>query len=135
MIRWQEKKTHLLHTRNSTTETKKRKDISCYMLEIVKLTPIFKNKQLLRTGNSRTDTRVVFIVYFAPLTLGLDNSSRESDEYTDFDVFRTPPNNARGTMHCTSCWASIYRLRSLRNAKKKSGAPCLPYFGTVNSLS
>ena len=37
-----------------------------------------------------------------PLKLGLDNSSCESDEYTDFDVFlRTPPNNARGTMHCT----------------------------------
>ena len=47
--------------------------------------------------------RVVdFLVYFfkyAPLTLGLDNSSCESDEYTYFDVFQTPPNNVRGTMH------------------------------------
>ena len=52
-------------------------------------------------------------VKYAPLTLGLDNSSCEPDEYTDFDVFQTPPNNARGTMHCTSCWAFIHRLRSL----------------------
>ena len=75
--------------------------LSCYVLETVQLLP-----------------RVVdFLVYFfmyAPLTLGLDNSSCEADEYTDFDVFQTPPITARGTMHCTSCcWAFIYRLRSL----------------------
>ena len=75
--------------------------LSCYVLETVQLLP-----------------RVVdFLVHFfkyAPLTLGLDNSSCEADEYTDFDVFQTPPINARGTMHCTSCcWAFIYRLRSL----------------------
>ena len=83
----------------------KKKDNSCYVLETVQLIP-----------------RVVdFLVYFfkyAPLTLGLGNSSCESDEYTDFDVFQTPPNNARGTMHCTSCWAFIYRLRSLVKRKK-----------------
>ena len=88
------------------------------MLETVQIKPIKKkDKQLLRTRNSITDTPIVdFLVYFfkyAPLTLGLDNSSCEPDEYTDFDVFQTPPNNARGTMHYTSCWAFIYRLRSL----------------------
>ena len=36
------KNTHLLRTGNSTTEPKKRKDISCYMLEIVQLMPILK---------------------------------------------------------------------------------------------
>ena len=56
---------------------------------------------------------VYYSLKYAPLTLGLDNSSCEPDEYTDFDVFQTPPNNARGTMHCTSCWAFIYHLRSL----------------------
>ena len=65
----------------------------------------------------RVQGRVVdFLVYFfkyAPLTLGLDNSSCESDENTDFNVFQTPPNNARGIMHCTSPWAFIHRLRSL----------------------
>ena len=75
--------------------------LSCYVLETVQLLP-----------------RVVdFLVYFfkyAPLTLGLDNSSCKADEYTDFDVFQTPPITAQGTMHCTSCcWAFIYRLRSL----------------------
>ena len=64
----------------------KKQTNSCYVLETVLLIP-----------------RVVdFLVYFykyAPLTLGLDNSSCEPDEYTDFDVFQTPPNNARGTMH------------------------------------
>ena len=78
----------------------KKNNNSCYVLETVELIP-----------------RVVdFLVYFfkyAPLTQGLDSSSCESDVYTDFDVFQTPPNNARGTMHCTSCWAFIYRLRSL----------------------
>ena len=34
------------------------------------------------------------LLKYAPPTLGLDNSSCESDEYTDFDVFWTPPNNA-----------------------------------------
>ena len=84
----------LLRTRNSTT-TKKMKDIiSCYIL----LIPIFKKKQLRCNGiNSRTDTRVVVFLKYAPLTLGQDNSSCESDEYNDFDVFRTSPNNARGT--------------------------------------
>ena len=59
------------------------------------------------------NNRVYRNLKYAPLTLGLDSSSCEPDEYTDFDVFQTPPNNARGTMHCTSCWAFIYRLRSL----------------------
>ena len=36
------KNTHLLRTGNSTTETKKRKDISCYMLETVQMKPIKK---------------------------------------------------------------------------------------------
>ena len=36
------KKTHLLRTGNSTTETEKRKDISCYMLETVQLKLIKK---------------------------------------------------------------------------------------------
>ena len=43
---------------------KKKKDINCYILEIVQLIPLLK-KQLIRTGNSRTDTRVVvFLVHF-----------------------------------------------------------------------
>ena len=46
-----------------------------YTLEIVQLIPIIFFKQLLRTGSSRTDTRVV--VFLAPLTLGRDNSSCE----------------------------------------------------------
>ena len=69
----------LLHTANSTTDadTKKNKNI----------------KQLVRTGNSMIDTRVVvFLVFlkYAPFMLGLDNSSCEYDEYTDFDVPSTP---------------------------------------------
>ena len=36
------KQKHRLHTRNSTTATKKRKDISCYILEIVQLIPLLK---------------------------------------------------------------------------------------------
>ena len=43
MIRWQEKNTFLLRTGNTTTETKKVKDISCHMLEIVQLKPIKKD--------------------------------------------------------------------------------------------
>ena len=43
LIRWQEKKHTPATTRNSTTETKKRKNIiSCYILEIVQLIPILK---------------------------------------------------------------------------------------------
>ena len=42
MIRWQEK-THTPATYyDSKTESKKRKDISCYMLETVQLKPIKK---------------------------------------------------------------------------------------------
>ena len=87
--------------------TKKIKLISCYILEIVRL---INSCYVLETVELIPE-----YLFFksAPLTLGLDNSSCESDEYTDFDVFRTPPNNARDTMHCTSCWAFIYRLRSL----------------------
>ena len=71
----------------------------------------------------------------APLTLGLDNSSCESDEYTDFDVFRTPPNNARGTMHCLHELLGFHiSFEELVKLKKKSGASCMPYFGTVSSL-
>ena len=74
-----------------------KKKNSCYVLATVQLIP-----------------RVVdFLVYFftyAPKTLGLDNSSCVPDEYTDFDVIQTPPNNARGTMHYTSCWAFIYQV-------------------------
>ena len=35
----------------------------------------------------------MYFFKYAPLTLGLDNSSGgcEFDEYTDFDVFKTPP--------------------------------------------
>ena len=36
------KNTHLLRTGISTTETKKRKDVSCYMLETLQLKPIKK---------------------------------------------------------------------------------------------
>ena len=99
-LRPKKKRHQLLHAGNSTNETDKKKD-----------------KQLLRTRNSILIPRVVdSLVYFfkyAPLVLGLDNSSCEPDEYTAFDVFQTPPNNARDTMHCTSCWAFIHRLRSL----------------------
>ena len=44
----------------------------------------------------------MYFFKYAPKTLGLDNSSCEPDEYTDFDVIQTPPNNARGTMHYTN---------------------------------
>ena len=86
------------------------------MLETVQLKPIKKRHCYVPETVYLIPRVVDFIVYFfkyAPLTLGLDNNSCEPDEYTDFDVFQTPPNNARGTMHCTSCWAFMYRLRSL----------------------
>ena len=76
-------KKKLLHTRNSTTVTRKKKTSLLHTGNSIADTDIEK-KQLLRTGNSRTDTRVVvFLVHvlrkYAPLTLGLDNSSCESD--------------------------------------------------------
>ena len=33
----------------------------------------------------------MYFFKYAPLKLGLDNSSCEPDEYTDLDVFQTPP--------------------------------------------
>ena len=81
-----QKQKKLLHTRNSTTETKKRKDISCSILETV---------ELIHPSNCFS----CVLLKYAPQTLGLENSSCESDEYTDFDVFRTPPNNARHEVH------------------------------------
>ena len=70
------------------------------------------SRELMKNGDLGISP-VYYSLKYAPLTLGLDSSSCESDEYTDFDVFRTPPNDARGIMHCTSCWAFIYHLRSL----------------------
>ena len=68
-----------------------------------------KNNKQLRTGNSITDTKVVVFHWvflkYAPLNggSGQQQFSCESDEYADFDVFSTPPYNARGNMHCSSC--------------------------------
>ena len=78
----------------------KKKDISCYILEIVQLIPILKKTAATYWYPSSYFSCV--LPKYAALTLGLNNSSCESDEYTEFDVFLTPPNKAWGTMHCTS---------------------------------
>ena len=96
----QKKRHQLVHPGNSTIEADKKKKISCYVLATVQLIP-------------RVVDFLVYLFTYAPKMLGLDNSSCVPDEYTDFDVIQTPPNKARGTMHYTSCWAFIYRLRSL----------------------
>ena len=53
----------------------------------------------------------MYFFKYAPLTLGLDNSSCEPDEYTDFDVFQTPPNNARGTMGFYISFAELVKRK------------------------
>ena len=55
------------------------------------------------------------------------------DKYTDFDVFRT-----RAIMvPCTVLYELLafhISLKELVKRKKKNGASCMPYFGTVSSL-
>ena len=41
------KKKHLLHTKNSTTVNKKINVIGCYILEIVRLIPIFQKESVV----------------------------------------------------------------------------------------